>query len=82
MGGVITAIKNVGKVVQDIGNFFSTVIDFVISFVEDVVYVIKLTAETVAKIPDYFDWLPSSVVAIIVSAFAIVVIYKVLGREG
>lgn len=82
MGGVITAVKNVGKVVQDIGNFFSTVIDFVISFVEDVVYIIKLTAETVAKIPEFFDWLPSAVVALIVSIFAVVVIYKVLGREG
>lgn len=82
MGGVITAIKNVGKVVTDIGNFFSTVIDFVISFVEDVVYVIQLTAESVAKIPDYFSWLPESVIVLLVSTFAVVVIYKVLGREG
>lgn len=82
MQGVIDAVKNVGKWVKTIGEFFSTVIDFVIGLVEDIVYVIKLTGETVLKIPEYFDWLPEAVVAVIVSAFAIVVIYKVLGREG
>lgn len=82
MQGVIDAVKNVGKWVKTIGEFFSTVIDFVIGLVEDIVYVVKLTAETVLKIPEYFDWLPEAVVAVIVSAFAIVVIYKVLGREG
>lgn len=56
-------------------------LDFVISFFEDVAYVIKLTAAFVAKIPDYFGWLPSSLLVLVVSMFAIVVVYKVLGRE-
>lgn len=57
-------------------------IDFLISFVGDIVYVIKLTGQFVTRIPDYFAWLPAPVLTIIVSIFAVVVIYKILGREG
>lgn len=68
--------------IVSIGEFFSSAYDFVIGIFEDIAYVIKLTGEFVAKIPDYFSWLPAPLLAIIVSIFAIVVIYKVLGREG
>lgn len=60
----------------------SSAIDFLISFVGDIVYVIKLTGQFVARIPEYFAWLPAPVLTIIVSIFAVVVIYKILGREG
>lgn len=55
--------------------------DLIISFVQDIVYVVKLVGAFVVNIPSYFDWLPSGVVALIVSIFAVVVIYKILGRE-
>lgn len=57
-------------------------IDFVLSLLEDLIYIVALLAEFAGKIPYYLSWLPSGVVAIIVAVFAIVVIYKVLGREG
>ena len=60
----------------------SSLIDFVISLVEDIVYVVKLCGSFVVKIPDYFSWLPASVLALIITIFSIVVIYKILGREG
>lgn len=65
-----------------IGEFFGSIYDFVIDFFEDIVYVIKLTGQFVVKIPEYFAWLPEPVLASLVTLFAIVVIYKVLGREG
>lgn len=71
-----------GEWIQNIGTFFTSLYDFVISFFEDIVYIIRLTAGFVAKIPDYFSWLPSEALALVVSIFAVVVIYKVLGREG
>ncbi len=67
---------------KSIGSAISSIFDFVIGFFEDIAYVIKITGKFVAKIPSYFDWLPAEVLAIIVSAFAVVVIYKILGREG
>lgn len=76
---MLDTIKNV---LVGIGDFFVSIYEFVIGFFRDIAYVIELTAEFVAKIPDYFDWLPAEVVALIVVIFGIVVIYKVLGREG
>lgn len=65
-----------------IGELFTSLYHFVLDFFSDVVYVIKLTAQFVVKIPTYFSWLPAPVLALVVSIFAVVVIYKVLGREG
>lgn len=70
------------EALQGIFDFFKMLFEFVIEFFNDVVYIIRLTAQFVARIPSYFSWLPSEVVALIVSIFAVVVIYKVLGREG
>lgn len=65
-----------------LSNVITSLIDFVIGFVEDIVYVVKLCASFVAKIPSLFSWLPSGVLAMIVLTFSVVVIYKIMGREG
>lgn len=70
------------KLVKEIGQFIANAFDFLLDLISDIVYMIELTAKSVAKIPEYFSWLPGSIVAMIVGIFAIVVIYKVLGREG
>ena len=67
---------------KDIFNCIIMLVDFVISFVQDIVYLIGLTADFVAKIPSLFSWLPSEALSLIIIAFGIVVVYKVLGREG
>ena len=63
-------------------DILSGLINFVVGTVEDLVYVVTLCGRFVLKIPSYFSWLPTGVVALIVTVFAIVVIYKILGREG
>lgn len=57
-------------------------VEFVISFIEDIIYVIQLTALFLKEIPNYFAWLPTAFTSMLVLIFGIVVIYKVLGREG
>ena len=57
-------------------------VGLVVGFFEDIAYVVKLCGTFVAKIPTFFSWLPSEALALIVTIFGIVVIYKVLGREG
>lgn len=59
----------------------SAVIDFVVDFFTDLVYVIGLLGQFVIEIPGYFSWLPSEAVALLVTAFSIVVIYMVLNRK-
>ena len=57
-------------------------IDFLIGFIEDIVYIVKITGEFVLEIPNYLSWLPAPVLVIVVVVFGVVVIYKVMGREG
>lgn len=74
----MTAIINF---IQGIAAGVQAAIDFLLGLIEDVAYVVQLTAEFVLQIPNYLSWLPAPVLAIIVSIFVVVVIYKILGRE-
>lgn len=65
-----------------LGDAIVSAFDFVISFFSDLVYVIQLLGKVVLSIPSYFSWLPSGVSALLITLFAIVVIYKIIGREG
>ena len=76
---MLETLKNFFVSIADI---VTGVVDFFIGFVQDIVFVVKLTGSFVAKIPQLFSWLPSAVVTLIVVIFGIVVIYKVMGREG
>lgn len=74
-----------GKIKNVIVGFVGVVtslVDFIIGFVEDCVHVVKLCAEFVLKIPTLFSWLPAEALALVVLIFGVVVVYKVLGREG
>ncbi len=75
-------MKDILEFLKGIGNAITSLIDFLISFVQDIVYIVQLTGEYVANIPSYFSWLPSAAVALIVTIFSVVVIYKIMGREG
>lgn len=75
----MTAILNF---IQGIADGVKAGVDFLLSMIQDVAYVVQLTATFVVQIPMYLSWLPAPVVALVVSIFAVVVIYKILGREG
>lgn len=70
------------KFINGIVSGVTAALDFLIGFIEDIVYVVKLTGQFVLNIPDYFAWMPAPVLATVVTIFGVVVIYKVLGREG
>lgn len=67
---------------QTIADFFVAIFDIVMSLIRDIIEMIKMLGQFLTKIPDLFQWLPSAAVGMIVTIFGIVVIYKVLGREG
>ena len=67
---------------QGIGNAITSAIDFVVSLISDIVYMIQLTGKFLAQLPGYFSWMPPEISALLLVLFAIVVIYKILGREG
>lgn len=64
-----------------IGSAILAGIDFVVSFFEDLVYIIQLTGKFLAQLPSFFSWLPAPVVSVLLTTFAIVVVYKIAGRD-
>lgn len=75
MDGLINFFRGIGEAI--VSGF-----DFIISFFSDLIYVIQLTGKVLAQIPSFFSWMPGEIVALLVVLFGIVVIYKILGREG
>lgn len=75
-------LSSIFEILKSIGNFFVTIFDFVFGLVKDLAYVVQLLSVTVTQLPSYLAWLPSTFVATIVGVFSIVIIYKVVGREG
>lgn len=67
---------------RGIGNAIVAAFDFVISFFQDLIYVIQLLGKFLVQLPSYFSWLPGDILGLLLTLFAIVVIYKILGREG
>lgn len=66
---------------KGIANGVTSIISFVLDTIKDVLYVGQLLAEAVAQIPQLFSFLPAEVLALIVTALTVVVIYKLLGRD-
>lgn len=75
-------LQSIWEAIQGIWDTIVSIVEFVIDFIKDLIYVIQLVGESVLKIPEYIGWLPTSLVTIIILIFSIVVIYKILGREG
>lgn len=67
---------------RGIGEAILSVIDFIISLFKDLVYMIQMLADVVVNIPTYFSWLPGEILAVLIALISVVVIYKILGREG
>lgn len=65
--------------------YFESIFDFIIDFISDLIYVIRLLGSLPvgsASYLSFLDWLPASIVVFIVAITAVAIIYKVLGREG
>ncbi len=75
MGALIDILKSIGEMI-------TAVFAFIIDFFQDLLYVIQLTGKFLMAIPGYFSWLPGPLLTLLLVIFSIVVIYKILGREG
>lgn len=56
--------------------------EFLLSLVSDIVYTASLIVKAVASLPGFFTWLPPPVLALVITIFGVVAIYKLIGREG
>lgn len=74
MAGLVNIITGIFDVIKSI-------VDFVISFFEDIVFVVKSLGQFLAKAGTMFSFLPPAVLAIFIVGLSVVVIYKVVGRD-
>lgn len=75
-------MKGILEFFEGIKDGIVTAYEYLVGVIEDIAYMVKLLAGYVDKIPDWFDWLPAEVLYILLTIVAVVVIYKILGREG
>lgn len=75
-------LSTIKDILFNIGNFFTSVYEFFLKLCKDIVFIVKATGKAVSVIPDLFSWLPASILSIILVAFGVIVIYKIMGREG
>ena len=66
---------------KNIAGFFKSVIDFVVNLFNDLIYVIQVIGQAIAKIPTYLAFIPQSIVALFVLALTVIVVYKIAGRD-
>ena len=75
MQAIIDFLKSFAEIV-------SSLVDFVFGIIQDLLYVIQLLGSLIVKIPQMIGWLPSACISLVVTMFGVVLIYKILGREG
>lgn len=57
------------------------IINFIIRFVQEFIYVIKLTGSVLSSTVSYFYFLPAVVSAMLISLITIAIVYKIAGRS-
>lgn len=67
---------------QTIADFFVAIFEIVMALIKDIIEMVKMLGDFVGQIPNLFDWLPQAAIGTIVTIFGVVVIYKIIGREG
>ena len=74
-------LQGILDVLTKIGDFFSSVVDFIVSIFQDLANFIKMLGLFVSKVPDWFSWLPAPAVALVITLIGTVVLLRVLGRD-
>lgn len=74
----MTAIVNI---ITGFFDVIKSVVDFVITFFSDVVYIVKTLGQFIIKAPLLFGFLPPAVLGIFLVGLSVVIIYKVVGRD-
>lgn len=76
MQAIINAINGIAEGIR-------SALDFLGGLIADLVAMAEMLAEGLAALPTWFGlFFPPEMVVALLAVFAIVVIYKILGREG
>lgn len=67
---------------EGIGDVILAVVEFIVSFFSDIVWIINTLLWAVGEIPGLLSWIPAEILAILTVTLSVVMIYKIMGREG
>lgn len=70
------------EVLRSLAQGIVAILKFIPKLLADLVMIVKLTAETAARLPTLFQIFPGVLSSILISILGVVVLYKVMGREG
>ena len=63
-------------------NILDSLVSLLLELLTNLVCMVTMLLRVSSSIPNYFTWLPENIVALISVGITVVVLYKVLGREG
>lgn len=72
----------IGNLLRNIADFFTSIWEVIINVISDIVAMVKLLAQAISTVPGFFRWMPAGVITLLGVILSVVVIYKLLGREG
>lgn len=75
-------MKAIVNFFEGIGAVILAVVEFVISLFSDLVWIINTLVWAVGEIPSLLSWIPGEILAILTITLSVVMIYKIMGREG
>lgn len=68
-------------ILSSIVDVLMMIINFIIRFFQEFIYVIKLTGSALSSVVNYFFFLPAVVSAMLISLITIAIVYKIAGRS-
>lgn len=74
MQAIIEAVKN-------FITFITNIVNFVFELMKDLVYYVQTVLNITVQVPRWLTFLPSIMLPPLVACLALVVVYKVLGRD-
>lgn len=75
-------IDAIFKAIQDVVSFFNSVWEFINQAWSELVKLVQMLKNFLGGVPAFVSFLPASLVSLIVLGFGVVVLYKIMGREG
>lgn len=75
-------LDSIFKALQDVVSFINSAWLFLKNAWEEIVQLVSMLKDFLAGIPSLIGFLPASIASLIVLGFGVVVLYKIMGREG
>lgn len=78
----MAGLAQLGQLLKTLVDGVVAVIKFIPKLLHDLIMVISLVTESASRLPAIFQIFPGVLSSILISVLGVVVLYKIMGREG